>query len=222
MNRIKVWSLRISALAIVALGALPAAASPDAHGGGHGGGFSILTDRDFWLHWPTKEDTRTGFLWMLINFAVLMLILNKLLFKNLRSANAEKHDHIKLELERATEARATAEGLLGEYKGRLSDLQAEIEQIKKQATELAESEGKAIVAEAKEEAEKIRRAAKEAAEREAIMRQRQIEDEVVDRALEKAEAVIRKSFGDADHRRLIDTYISEVESVDLGGERKAG
>lgn len=213
--------LRLAAFAVVALSSAVVFASPDAHGGDHAGGLSIFADRDFWLHWPTKQDSRTGYLWMLINFGLLMLVLNKLLFKNLRSANAEKSDHIKLELERASEARAKAEGLLGEYKGRLSDLQVEIDSIKKQAAEMARVEGQAIIEEAKEEAEKIRRAAAESAEREAVRRQRQIESEVVERAMAKAEAMIAQSFGDADQRRLIDSYITEVSSVDLQAERKA-
>ena len=76
------------------------------HGAAHAGGLDYVLSSDFWLHWPSKEDTRTGFVYLCINFAVLMFILNKIMFKNLVSANREKSDHIKLELERASEARS--------------------------------------------------------------------------------------------------------------------
>ena len=216
------WSALAFALVLAPSLSASASPAPTGHGAEHAGGLSVFTTQEFWLNWPSKEDPRTGFVYLLINFAVLMLILNKLLFKNLRSSTAESSDHIKLQLERASEARTKAEGLLGEYKGRLSKLEEEIAEIKAQAAKLAENEGKAIVAEAKEEAEKILRNATEAGEREGVMRQREIEDEVVDRAVQKAEAIIRKSFGDADQRRLIDSYITEVDAVDLNAERKVG
>lgn len=191
-------------------------------GHGHGGGgFQILTDRDFWLHVPTAEDHRAGFLYLLINFAVLMWVVNKVLIRNLRTSNAEKSDHIKLELDRASEARSKAEGIFAEYEGRLTKLDEEIEAIKKQAHDLAHAEGEHIISEAKSEAEKIRRAAVDAAEREGRIRQQKIEAEVVHRAMERAEAMIAQSFNDADQRRLVDAYVAEVDAVDLTGEKKA-
>ena len=195
------------------------AAHGGAHGAHHAGGLDYILSHDFWLHWPTKEDSRTGFLYICINFVVLMFILNKILFKNLVAANREKSDRIKLDLERASEARSRAEGLVEKYESRLSALSDEIASIKKNAEAQARSEGERIVAEAKDEAAKIKRAAADTAEREGIRRQRQIEAEVIDRAMAKAEQAIRQSFGDADQRRLVDAYVSEVGTADLTGKK---
>jgi F-type H+-transporting ATPase subunit b len=194
-----------------------------AHGGGHGaahaGGLDYILSSDFWLHWPTKEDGRTGFLYICINFLVLMFILNKILFKNLVNSNREKSDHIKLELERASEARARAESLVGKYEERLSSLATEVDDIRKNAEEQAKKDGERIVAEAREDAAKMKRAAADSAEREGIRRQREIEAEVVDRAMAKAEQAIRQSFGAADQGRLLDAYVNEVGAADLGGKK---
>jgi F-type H+-transporting ATPase subunit b len=225
--------LSLSVAAYLLLGETLAWASPEgghgheadaaAHGGGHGaahpGGLDYVLSSDFWLHWPTKEDSRTGFLYICINFVVLMFILNKILFKNLVAANRDKSDSIKLDLERASEARSRAEALVAKYESRLAALTDEIAGIRKTAEEQAQKEGERIVAEAKEEAEKIKRSAADAAEREGVRRQREIEAEVVDRAMAKAEQAIRQSFGDADQRRLVDAYVSEIGTADLTGKK---
>jgi F-type H+-transporting ATPase subunit b len=226
--------LGLSVSAYLLLGSASAWASPEAahgaeeaaaHGGGHGaqhaGGLDYVLSHDFWLHWPSKEDTRTGFLYICINFVVLMFVLNKILFKNLVNANREKSDRIKLDLERASEARTTAEGLVEKFESRLAALSDEITTIKHNAETQARHEGERIVADAKDEAEKIKRAAVEAAEREGVSRQRAIEAEVVERAMAKAEQAIRAGFGDGDQRRLVDAYVSELGEVELNEGKKA-
>ena len=150
------------------------------HGAAHAGGLDYVLSSEFWLHWPSKEDTRTGFLYICINFAVLMFILNKIMFKNLVSANRENSDHIKLELERASEARSKAESLVDRYETRLSSLADEVESIRKSAEQQAGRDGECIIAEAQDDAAKIRSAAGERAERDGIRLQREIETEVVD------------------------------------------
>lgn len=198
-----------------------ALASPAAeHGAQNPGGLRTFFTADFWIHWPSKEDGRVGYVWMLINFALLMLVLDRLLFRNLRSSNAEKSDHIKLELDRASEARAKAESLQADFEVRLGALGGEIADIKAKAAELAHAEGEQIIADAKEDADKIRRSASEQAEREGRRRQTEIEAEVVERALAKAEDIIKSSFGAADQARLVDAYVKQVGDAELG-ERKA-
>ena len=220
-------SASIAAFAIVWAAPLLALASPEAHGeaGGHGaehgaehgahvGNQGIKWIGDGFLGGP-GEDGRTGFLIILINFAALLLVLNKLLFSNLRKANAEKSDAIRLELERATEARNTAEELVKEYETKLSALEVEIGEIRSTAKAQAEAEHARIIAEAHEQAKKIKIAAERAAEREAARQRTQIENEIVDQALARAEEAIRKSFGGSDQRRLVDAWITEVSSAQI-------
>jgi F0F1-type ATP synthase membrane subunit b/b' len=161
------------------------------------------------------EDGRTGYLLMLINFVVLMLVLNKLLFKNLRSSNAEASDAIRLELDRATKARSEAESLVKEYETKLSALEVEVDQIRAQAKLTAEAEFERIVADAHLQATKIEEAAVRAGEREALRRRAELENEIVESALARAEAAIRSSFGAPDQRRLVDAWITEVGSTAL-------
>lgn len=178
------------------------------HGAEHGAG-GIKWLGDGFLGGP-GDDGRTGFLLIVVNFVVLMLVLNKILFKNLRNSNAEASDIIRLELERATKARSKAEGLVKEYESKLLALDAEIVEIRAAAQATAEAEHQRIIAEAHEQAAKIEEAAVRAGEREAARRRAELENEIVDSALARAEAAIRSTFAPTDQRRLVDAWIDEV------------
>jgi F0F1-type ATP synthase membrane subunit b/b' len=203
-----VWAAPLLALASPAHGTEPATEHEAEHAAG------IKWWGDGFLGGP-GEDGRTGFLLIILNFVVLLLLLNKILFKNLRSANAEASDAIRLELERATKARAEAEALVIEYETKLSALETEVEEIRAQAKASAEAEYARIVAEAEGQAVKIEKAAIDAGEREAARRRTELENEIVESALARAESAIRSSFGAADQRRLVDAWIDEVSSTEI-------
>jgi F0F1-type ATP synthase membrane subunit b/b' len=182
---------------------LTALASPEAHGGVE------------WFGDGPADDGKTAVIILVINFVALLLILNKLLFQNLRSRNAEVSDAIRLELEKATSARAAAETLMREYETKLQALESEVEDIRSQARGSAEAEYARIIAEANDQAIKIKSAAERAGEREGLRRRAELEREIVDQALARAETAIRSSFGSADQRRLVDAWVDEVGKADL-------
>ena len=202
------------AAAVVSLAlslALPlvAIAAPEAHGGDHSG-----------IEWVTPivgHTGKLGLLWSIINFAVLLWILEKILFKPLRSRTRDKHDTVKAEIEKASAAREEAEGVLAEYKGRLERLDAEIAELMADAKAKAEADRTRIVAAAKREADQITSAAKAAAEREAATRRRQLEAEIVDRAVARAEALLRSKLTPADQRGMVDRYVEQLDAVNFGG-----
>ncbi len=191
--------------AMAMLDPLFATLNPEAHGGG---------GIEWWGDGPADDGT-TAIIILVINFVALMFVLNKLLFKNLRSSNAEISDAIRLELEKATSARASAETLMREYQTKLEALETEVEEIRAQARHSADAESARIIGEAKEQAEKIKSAAERAGEREAVRRRTELEREVVDQALARAEAAIRTHFGNADQRRLVDAWVDEVGQAEL-------
>jgi F-type H+-transporting ATPase subunit b len=215
----------IAAFALTSMGPLSIAlASPPhaeeaGHGAGHGAeghATGIKWLGDGFLGGP-GADGRTGFLIILINFVVLMMILNKILFRNLKLANAEKSDTIRLELERATRARSEAESLVQQYETKLAALEAEVASIRAAANASAEAERARIIADAHEQANTIKLAAERAAEREATRFRVEIEREIVEQAMARAEASIRASFGPADQRRLVDAWVDEVSATTIGG-----
>jgi F-type H+-transporting ATPase subunit b len=185
-----------------------AVAAPEAHGE-HGG-----------VEWVTPlfgHTGKLGLLWSFINFAVLLWILERILFKPLRNRTRDKHDTVKSEIDKATAAREQAEGVLAEYRGRLERLDAEIEELLADARAKAEADRAQIVLAAKREAEQITAAAQATAEREAAARRRQLEAEIVDRAVARAEALLRSKITPADQRGMVDRYVDQLAAVDLGG-----
>lgn len=190
-----------------------ALASPEA-AGGHGAEHS---DGIVWTSDIINNTGKTGLLWLFINFAVLMWILNKVLFSKLKVTTAQKSDAIKEELARATEARADAESIITEYRGRMDRLDGEIDELMSDAKRRAESDRTQILEAATREAERIKAAATAAAEREAQTRKRAIENEIVDAAVQRAEAVIRSKIGAADQRKMVDDYVGSLGEVNFAG-----
>jgi F-type H+-transporting ATPase subunit b len=185
--------------------ATPPSPSPPSHEPSEHGGGGIV-----WISPIFGNTGKTGLLWILINFVVLMWILEKLLFSKLRARTASKHDAIKSELDSATSAREQAEAILGEIKSRLARLDAEEKELLADAKSRAEADRKRIIEAAEKEGERIRAAALAAAEREAEVRRRQLESELVDRAVTRAEELLRKQFTPSDQARMVDDYVTQV------------
>jgi F-type H+-transporting ATPase subunit b len=210
-----VWTSRLVAAWVLSVIPAVVFAAPHAAGGEHGGhGGGGCADME-WVALQPDEQGRVGFLWVIVNFVVLMLVLNKLLFSKLRAGHARDRERIKGELERATEAREKAEALLDKYKAKLDKLEDEVKEIKDSARTTAEAEKKKILEGAKADAEKIKAGATTAAELESERRRKELEGEIVDRAVEAAEKAIRAQFGAADQRKMVDDYVGEVAQVDL-------
>lgn len=185
--------------------ASPPSAAPPSHEPSAHGDHGIV-----WISPIFGNTGKTGLLWILINFVVLMWILEKLLFSKLRQRTATKHDAIKSELDKATAARTEAETVLADVKARLGRLDAESAELLADAKARAEADRKRIIEAAEQEAERIRAIAVATAEREAHVRRRQLEAELVDCAVTRAEELLRKQFTPSDQARMVDEYVAQV------------
>ena len=177
---------------------------------GHGGGIR-------WVSPIVGNDGKTGVLWLLINFGVLMWLLNRLLFTPLRRRQVEQHTRLRDELGNATRAREEAESIISEYRGRVARLDQEIAELLADAKARAEADRREIIAAAEREAARIQAAARAAAEREAEQTRRTIEQEVLDRAIAKAEQILRQRIVSTDQQRMVDDYVQRLDRTDLGG-----
>lgn len=198
---------RAGLVAAFALAPTAVLASPEAEG--HGG--------IEWISPVFGGSGKLGLVWIIINFAVLMWILNRILFQPLIKRTQVKHDTVKTELDQATAARTEAESVLAEYRSKLESLDGEIDSLMTAAKERAEQDRKRIIAAAEREAEQIKATAVAAAEREAAARRRQLEGEIIDRAVDKAESLLRERITPADQRGMVDGYVGRLEQVDFGG-----
>ncbi len=200
-------------LPALAIAAAPEHGAEHAHdaAGGHGAHDSSIV----FINNPFAGEEKTGIIWLLINFGALMMVLNMLLFKPLKRKTAAKHDDIKSQLEKATAARTEAEGIISEYRGRMDRLDTEIEELKADAKKRAEADRQSIIDAAEAEAKRIKEAATAAAERDAASRRKALENEILDRALDRAEAAIRAKIGGPDQKRLVGDYVAGLANVKL-------
>jgi ATP synthase F0 subunit b len=210
------------ALAVWSVGTVAFAASPapgpahgpapePAHGGGHG--------HEGGIEWVTPlfgSEGKIGLLWMLINFGVLLWLLEKLMFSKLRASTAAKHDAIKGELERAKQARQDAETVLTDVRGKLDGLDATVAEILGEAKARAEGDRKRVIEAAEREAARIHATAKATAAREAAGYRRQLESEIVERAVARAGELLRSRIDVMDQKRMVDEFIGQVAHAELG------
>lgn len=214
-------TLGVLAPVLTGYGTLLASASP--HEGGHAAegahgaveGAHHAQEGLVWISPIFGNEGKTGIIWLLVNFAVLMWILNKLLFQPLRDQQATKHDDVKRQIDEATEAREEAEALINEYRAKVDALDAETKSIIDRARERAEADRQTIIDNAQREAARIRETALAAAERDAEVRRRAIEDEVLERAIEKAETLIRERMTSTVQQKLVADYVDRLGDINL-------
>lgn len=206
-------NLRRISLALAAFCACPLSALAS-EAGHSSAGFSM------WA-WPDKAGDPVGLGYMIINFLVLLFILNKIVFKPLRTKHEARSERIKDELSRATSAREEAQRLLVKSKERYEAIEKESDEILEKARVRAEDTRRTLIEKAEKDAQSIRDGARQFAERDAARVKAEIEAEVAARAVEQAEAKIRESFEAQDQSRLVDAYIREVGELQLQGQNNA-
>lgn len=219
MKRARFALPALAALVVVHLPVVAWALGPEAgHGEGHAEGHGEHGPQEILWGGPRVDEFGRTPVWiLLLNFAVLAFVLQRLLFRNMANTHKEKVATLSEQLEKATIARTEAEALIGTYKDKIDALDEEVEITIAAAKKSAGNERDAILAEAREEADAIVRAAKEAAEREALSHQQAIERDIARKAIDKAEAALRTQFGVADQGRSIENHVAEIGAADLRG-----
>ena len=108
--------------------------------------------------------------------------------------------------------KAEAERTLAEYQARFRNLEQESEQIVEDYIRQGEEAKKRILAEAEAQAEKLEDMAKRNIEQEFKAAKTVLKQEVVELAMEQAQALIKKSITTQDQNRLVDEYLKKVEA----------
>jgi F-type H+-transporting ATPase subunit b len=158
-------------------------------------------------------------IWTLICFALTFFVLRKFAFGPVQNAIDARRERIRQALEEADNARAEARRMLEEHRQMLAGARGDAEQILAEARRVAESQRERLRDEL--EADRQRRLEETTNQIEAETRRalEQIRAEVAELALMATGKVTGKVLTDADHRRLIDEAISELDFSVLEGSR---
>jgi F-type H+-transporting ATPase subunit b len=175
--------------------ALPAVAfAAEEHGGGGG---LISLDKSLIVQ--------------VINFLILLVILQRLLYKPFLSKMQERTRTIQTALDEAKEARAAAAKQQGENETRLRAAYAEAALVREQALKEAAEESRKHVEAAQAQARKMVEDTKAQLDAEVRRAREELRREVGDIAVAVAEKLVRKSLHDEDHRRIVADAIAGMK-----------
>jgi F-type H+-transporting ATPase subunit b len=198
MKRNRKWSKFISiSLAIAALTAIATLAY--ASSGGEGGSLSPAKLKDL--------------LWRVLNFAVLAVVLFKVLSKPIANGLRARQQSIKEQFTDLEERKAEADRAYQNYEEKLASIDGEVNDIIQSAIAQGEAEKSRIIDEAKRAAEDIKRQAEMAIQHELAEAKLRLREEVANQAVIMAEELIRKNLQETDQVKLIEDYLAKVGTV---------
>ncbi|KPJ99363.1 MAG: hypothetical protein AMJ60_05345 [Desulfobacterales bacterium SG8_35] len=191
----KIFTITIGALALIAITGLAYASS----GGEAGGSLSPAKLKDL--------------LWRTLNFAVLLIVLIKVLAKPVANGLRARQQSIKEQFTDLEERKAEADKAYQTYEEKLASIDQEVSDIITAAIAQGEAEKERIIAEADRAAEDIKRQAEMAIQHELAEAKLKLREEVANQAVVMAEELIRKNLQDADQVKLIEDYLAKVGTV---------
>ncbi|HXJ82435.1 MAG TPA: F0F1 ATP synthase subunit B [Candidatus Methylomirabilis sp.] len=186
---------RVLAIAVLMLAGL---VSSVAASEGEGGGF-INLDRTLIIQ--------------AVNFALLLVILSRFLYKPLLGKMDERAQAIRKSLEEAQAARAEAQRERESHAARIQAAHAEAQAIRDAALKEAAEEQRRLVEAARAEAARLVEGAKAELAQDVRRARQDLRREVSDLAITVAERLIRKSLSDEDHRRFVQDEIERMQGV---------
>jgi F-type H+-transporting ATPase subunit b len=159
-------------------------------------------------------------IWTLVCFLIAFLVLRKFAFGPVQSIIDERRKRIRQALEEADNARAEARRLLEEHRSLMQQARGDAEQILAEARRMADAQRDRLRDEL--EVERQRRIEDTTKQIEAETRRalQAIRVEVAELTLEATSKVTGKLLDDADHRRLIEDAIGELDFSVLEGDAR--
>jgi F-type H+-transporting ATPase subunit b len=145
-----------------------------------------------------------------INFLILLVILQRLLYKPFLAKMGERTQAIQKSLDEAQAARAEATRQQDENETRLRAAHAEAAAIRAQAMKEASEEQKRLVEAARAESQRLVESAKAQMDADVRRAREELRREVADLATAVAEKLVRRSLRDEDHRRIVAEAITKV------------
>jgi F-type H+-transporting ATPase subunit b len=161
-------------------------------------------------------------IWTLVLFVFTMWVLSKIALPRIGEALEKRANAIKESIEHAEKTRTEADELLDEYRARLKEAREQADEIVERARKAADSAKAEATQEGKEKREELVAAARRDIEAETRRSLERIRKEVADLTVIATEKVTRKSLDPADHKRLIDEALKEVDFSALSGNGGEG
>jgi F-type H+-transporting ATPase subunit b len=145
-----------------------------------------------------------------MNFTVLAVALVFILRKPLSQALSSRIKGIKEQLAELEARKAEAEKQLAEYNDKLSQLEKEAEKIVDDYVRQGNEAKARILKEAEASADKLQAQARRNIEQEFEQAKSELQKEIFEKSLVKAEEIIRSKISGEDQDRIVDEYLKKV------------
>ena len=148
--------------------------------------------------------------WRVMNFVVLVVALFFVLRKPISQALSSRIKDIREQLESLEAQKTEAEKQLAQYNEKLSQLESEAEKIVEGYLKQGNEAKAKILKEAEATAEKLQIQARRNIEHEFDKARQELQREVVEKSLVKAEETLKKAITAQDQDKLVDEYLDKV------------
>jgi F-type H+-transporting ATPase subunit b len=148
--------------------------------------------------------------WKILNFGVLVVAGFLIARKPVAQFFSSRVKSIKDEINELELKRTDAEKKLAEYQTKFKNLDQESKQILEDYIKQGEKAKQRILVEAEAQAQKLEDLAKRNIEQEFKSAKTRLQQEIVEKALKKAEEVIIASISSDDQDKLVDEYLKKV------------
>ena len=149
--------------------------------------------------------------WTIVCFGITFWVLKRFAFGRIQEAIDERRERIRRSLDEADHARDEARKLIEEHRALISQARGQAEQILAEARKVADSQRQRVKDETEADRQRRLEETKRQIEGETQRALEQIRNEVAELTLEATAKVTGKVLDDADHRRLIEDAIKELD-----------
>ena len=157
-------------------------------------------------------EVRLGLMvWTIVCFGITFFILKRYAFGFIQKAIDERRERIHRSIEEAEKARTEARRLLEEHRALIGQARGQAEQILSEARKVAESMARRVKEETETDRQRRLEETKRQIEAETQRALEQIRTEVAELTLIATTKVTGKVLEDADHKRLIDEAIRDLD-----------
>jgi F-type H+-transporting ATPase subunit b len=160
---------------------------------------------------PLIQVTPGLMIWTIVCFLVTLFVLKRFAFGPIQKTIDERRERIRQSLDEADNAREEARKLLEEHRKLISGAQTDAEEILSEARRVAEANERRMREELEEDRQRRLEETRKQIDAETRRALEAIRAEVVDLSLLAASKVTRKSLDDADHKRLIEEAVGELD-----------
>jgi F-type H+-transporting ATPase subunit b len=148
--------------------------------------------------------------WKVLNFAILIIAGFFLAKKPVAEFFSSRTKSIADEIKELEQKKVDAEKKLAEYQAKFKNLDQESKQIVEEYKKQGEEAKARIIAEAEAQAEKLEDMAKRNIAQEFKAAKIKLQQEVAEKAMDKAEELIKASIKPKDQNALVDEYLKKV------------